>query len=370
MKIAINGRDLLNPNTGTYVYLSNLISYLAQVDKKNSYVVYIPSQGYSKAADLVPKVKNFKLIKISNYLSWTHFSISKTLFKNQPDIYFTSEHTIPLIKPAKTKIVSMIHGLEHKANNIQLSLIKKVIYNLSFENLLRNSNVIITPSDFVKKELSKTVSEEKIKVIYEGVNSNFLKKSFDASKTTLKKLGLLESSYILCVSTIQPRKNYARIIEAFCQTLKKTKYQIKLCIVGKKGWQYEEILELPKKLGIEGNVIFREGLKIEELAILYSNAVLYINASFEEGFGLPILEAQSCQTLCLVSEIPTFKEIGNVSVVYFNPNKTSDLEKKLIEILKNKNQYNELIYKGLSNAKKFSWRKTAEQTVKLFRGLV
>ncbi len=215
----------------------------------------------------------------------------------------------------------------------------------------------------------------------------------------------INSPYILFVGTIQPRKNINRLIEAFKVILERSQVltwrsdrisnkgilsssfaglqddknkkmnaglqddkrskNIKLIIIGKPGWMYEDILETPKKLGIEKDVLFLQAVTDEELPEFYKNAELFILPSLYEGFGLPILEAMNHGCPVITSKISSMPEAGGEAALYVNPNDTTDITEKMEKLLTDEKLRKEMVKKGFEQVKKFSWEKTARETLKV-----
>ncbi|MDQ5954196.1 MAG: hypothetical protein QG583_124, partial [Patescibacteria group bacterium] len=220
---------------------------------------------------------------------------------------------------------------------------------------------IITISEATKSDIIKfyKVSGEKIHVIYPGIKPSLLSNSH-MSNDDVKKKYAIDSKFILFVGTLQPRKNIARLIEAFSLLNDK---EVKLVIVGKKGWKYEEILEAPKKFGCEEKVVFLNFVPEEDLQVLYKNAELFAFPSLYEGFGLPVLEAMKFNCPVLTSNVSSLPEAGGDAAHYCNPESTESIKEGIEKILEDRKYRVNLIEKGKENIKKFSWEKAAKETL-------
>lgn len=368
MKIGINGQILFIDEiekTGPVTYLKNLLLAISKIDRKNSYKIYTTkSVNENSFNDFTSKFPtNFEFIRLPKSISWMQFSLAKELLIKPVDIFFTSTHSIPFIHSPKLKIVSMIHGLEYKTNKQYInSPLKGVIHPLILAMVLKFSTKIVTPSIATKDSILKSfnVQKNKIEVIPEGVSSEFYKRAIKDVSAIKHKYGIGEYVYLLFVSTIQPRKNLPKTIEAFSNFIKNNaKYaNTKLVVAGKNGWQYEESLKAPQKYSVSKNVIFTGPVPNEDLPILFSGAHAFVSCSLEEGFGLPLLEALSCNIPAMVSDIPAFREIGGNKVSYVNPDDIRSIESGFLMILTKplKENLSEL-------ARKYSWEKTAKKTL-------
>jgi glycosyltransferase involved in cell wall biosynthesis len=368
MKIGLNGQKILDKNpAGPEIFTINLFENLAKIDLENEYFIYTTRKPEK---DLENKIKQgnekFHFKEIEYRKLWTQYGLAKELIKNPVDVFFTAIHSIPMIRSSKTKFVVMIHGLEYQYTSGYKNPLNKFFIERPIRYAIKHSDKIITPSLATKKEILKrnwNVDEKKIEVVYEGVSEEFYPKSEEEIDKIRKKYEIGKNPYLLFVSTIQPRKNIPNMIRAFSQFISENKdmKNTLLLIIGKKGWDYEESLEAPQKYGVEKNVKFLGRIPEEDLPILYSGAKGYINVSFEEGFGLPLLESMACGIPSVVSNIPAHKEVGDYLPIYVDPNNIENIKDGIFEIMTRSFDKKEFI----ERSKNFSWKNTAEKTLEV-----
>ena len=368
MKIGLNGQKILDENpAGPEIFTINLFENLAKIDLKNEYFIYTTKKPEK---DLESKIKQgnekFHFKEIEYRKLWTQYGLAKELIKNPVDVFFTAIHSIPMIRSSKTKFVVMIHGLEYQYTLGYKNPLNRFFIERPIKYAIKHSDKIITPSLATKEEILKrnwNVDEKKIEVVYEGVSEEFYPKSEEEIDKIRKKYEIGKNPYLLFVSTIQPRKNIPNMIRAFSQFISENKdmKNTLLLIVGKKGWDYEESLEAPQKYGVEKNVKFLGRIPEEDLPILYSGAKGYINVSFEEGFGLPLLESMACGIPSVVSNIPAHKEVGDYLPIYVDPNNIENIKDGIFEIMTRSFDKKEFI----ERSKNFSWKNTAEKTLEV-----
>jgi len=368
MKIGLNGQKILDKNpAGPEIFTINLFENLAKIDLKNEYFIYTTKKPEK---DLENKIKQgnekFHFKEIEYRKLWTQYGLAKELIKNPVDVFFTAIHSIPMIRSSKTKFVVMIHGLEYQYTLGYKNPLNRFFIERPIKYAIKHSDKIITPSLATKEEILKrnwNVDEKKIEVVYEGVSEEFYPKSEEEIDKIRKKYEIGKNPYLLFVSTIQPRKNIPNMIRAFSQFISENKdmKNTLLLIVGKKGWDYEESLEAPQKYGVEKNVKFLGRIPEEDLPILYSGAKGYINVSFEEGFGLPLLESMACGIPSVVSNIPAHKEVGDYLPIYVDPNNIENIKDGIFEIMTRSFDKKEFI----ERSKNFSWKNTAEKTLEV-----
>ncbi len=373
MKIGLDGQNLLiDKLAGPEVYTLNVVKSLAAIDKENDFIVYfdrIPDDNFWK--ELTNGNNKFSYKVLRSWLSWTQIALLIQLFLDKPDVFFNAKHTIPFIHPTKTKIISMIHGFEYRVNNQYFNNpLKHIIHPIILWWVIKFSSKVVVPSLHVKSIIDNLkwpfINREKVIVIPEGMSELFYKRPSSEVEEMRLKYKIKNNPYLIFVSTIQPRKNIPKMVNAFSKVVKKyDKYKdVKLLISGKLGWLYQESLAAPGKYGVAENMRFLGRTPDVDLPKLLSGAKAYINCSLEEGFGLPLLEAMACETPALVSDIQAFKEIGQDCPIYVDPNKVECIEQGILEILNS--DMAERVKNAKILSKEYSWVNTVKQIKSLF----
>ncbi|NMB91500.1 glycosyltransferase family 4 protein [candidate division WWE3 bacterium] len=375
MKIGLNGQKLLIENpAGPEKYTFNLYKALSKIDENSTYTIYFstkPKEEYFRELTQGNPNFNYKVIKCP--VMWTQLGIALKLLRNPVDVFFTPVHTIPMIRTRKTKFVTMIHGLEYRFTSGYNNPLLRLKIDRPIKYAIKHSDKIIVPTKATKDEIlrRKWRKEDDIEIVHEGVGNNFYKRSEEEIKTIRKKFNVELNPYLFFVSTIQPRKNIPGMVEGFSLALKEKKIpqDTKLLIAGKNGWDFEESLESPRKFGVENNVNFIGRVSDEDLPVLFSGSVGFVNCSFEEGFGLPLLEAMTCETPCMVSNIPAFKEIGKDIPIYINPKDSNSIKDGIVNLI-SRNYDLERIKKAKDISSEFTWENTALKTLGVFQYVV
>lgn len=318
--------------------------------------------------DQLPKESeqwNYRIVRPSKL--WTQIGLPFDLYfhRPRPDVFFSPTHYSPRFSPIPTVVSVMdlsflfFSELFRKTDLHQLK-------NWT-EYSVKKAAKVLTISKASKDDIIKKygIAEHKIVVTYPGVKEVLGSKYKVLGMDDIKKKYDLKNDYILFVGTLQPRKNILRLVEAFKIVLKHSKKDIDLVIVGKKGWKYEDILEAPSKYGVADRVKFLDFVSDEELEVLYRNAVCFVLPSLYEGFGLPVVEAMKYGCPVITSNVSSLPEAGGDAALYVNPEDVDDIALKIENILKDANLRKELIEKGFKHIKKFSWQKTAEETLKV-----
>lgn len=219
---------------------------------------------------------------------------------------------------------------------------------------VRHAKAILTISQFSRNAIIKEygVPPERVIVTYPGL-------TMPKAKSVTNRFG----DYILSVGTLQPRKNFVRLIEAF--SLIAAKYpKLMLVVVGRRGWMYEEILASPKRYGVEERVKFLDYVADEELPPLYREAKVFVLPSLYEGFGLPVLEAMSYGCPVVVSRTSSLPEIAGEAGIYVDPEDVESIAGGLVDALDGKSA--EVRARAAkAQVAKFTWEKAAKQTLEI-----
>jgi len=372
MTIGINGYEAVIPRfgydektglprrVGSSAYCFELLLNLNRIDKKNSYIIYLPQNPTS---DLPKEGSRWHYKIVRPRKMWTLFGLSLEflLRRSKPDVFFSPTHYLPIFSPRRSVIsildISYIRFPElfRKADLNQLT--KWTKYSA------RKAKRVFTISSSSKDDIIKAYKtpEKKVIVTYPGIKTILSNKYKALSMDDLRKKYGIKQQYILFVGTLQPRKNITRLIEAFSRI----KQDIQLVVVGKKGWLFSEILEAPKKFKIEDRVKFLDFVPDEDLPFFYKNAICFVLPSLYEGFGLPILEAMKNGCPVIASNVSSLPEAGGDAALYVNPLDVDDIKKNLELIIHNSELRKGLIEKGYEQVRKFSWEKTAKETLKV-----
>jgi len=217
--------------------------------------------------------------------------------------------------------------------------------------------MFIATSQNTKKDLIDrfNISPEKIEVIYEGVSDRF--------KPGKQK----KQNFVLAVSTLEPRKNFVRIIQSYINLREKFSAAEDLIIVGKKGWHFKEILNIPPEY--ESHIDFTGYVSENKLIELYQTAKIFVYPSLYEGFGLPVLEAMACGCPVITSNVSSLPEVAGDAAILVDPYNTDALTDAMHKVLTNENLRERLAVMGLERAKKFSWERCARETLNVFNTL-
>ncbi|WP_299713022.1 glycosyltransferase family 1 protein [uncultured Tenacibaculum sp.] len=335
--VIINARFLTQKITGVQRYAIEISKQLPEFIGKEKVVFVAPKSPLINADELIDK----EVIQFGAFKGnlWEQVDLFLFLKKNKKSILINFSGISPVFLKRK---IMYLHDLAFKHYPKSFSYAFAKAYNLLIPIAVKNAKNIITVSNYVRKDIQNHLKTKKIDVVYAS-HSNFF-----------KLLNKKREKIILSVSSIDPRKNINRVIEAF----NKIDSDYTLVFVGAESKSFSSV-----KVSSSKKVIFTGYINDQELLSLYNKASIFIYASLFEGFGIPPLEAQACGCPCIVSNKSSLPEVYGDSVIYCDPYSVDAIKEKLNFLIKNKKERELLAMKGFENVKCYSWDTSAKKLI-------
>lgn len=364
MNIGIDGNEAnVTQRVGSGQYSFELLRVLYEIDQKDNYWIFLKNVP---VVDMPRERSNWHYRVFGPKIFWTQLALPTVLFfqKGKIDVFFSPSHYAPRFShiPQVVTIfdLSFLHFPQYFKRRDLLQLTRWTKYSVY------NANAILTISESSKNDIIKAynISKDKIFVTYPGYNGKIFKPQGEGRTTLVKKKYKIGDSYIIYIGTLQPRKNIPALVRVFKRLSKKEK-NLQLVIVGKKGWLYQSIFEEVRNLKMQQKVIFTDFLPEEDMPPLLSGAKVYVLPSLYEGFGIPVVEAMACGTPVAVSDVSSLPEVVGDAGLLFDPRDENGMAAQIERVIKDDDLARRLSKKGLERAQKFSWRKAAEQTLKV-----
>lgn len=302
--------------------------------------------------------------------AWVLTSLTKRLLFGKPkvDVLFSPSHYSPVLSPVKSVIYLMdmsyeLFGTEY-FTSYDINQLKRWT-----PISVKKAKKVLTISEFSKDEIVRLYKTDpnKVAVIYPSFDKNsYHGKVPKTQQLSVRKKYGINGSFLLYWGTLQPRKNISRLIEAF-SLLKETR--LKLVIVGKKGWLYDQILDQSRKLGIENRVIFTGFMAQEDLPALIKAGRGFVLPSLYEGFGMPVIEAQAVGTPVVVSRVSSLPEVAGESAIYIeDPQSVESIRQALEKVVTmSLSERIRIIKAGKENAKRFDWDVSAQKILAILK---
>lgn len=374
MTIGIDGHNLEGERTGVGRYLINLLNQWGRLDlpRDLEFVLYFKKEIPSdlKPADKFKK----KLLKapfgIQSNALFMHWLLPQAAQKDKVDVLFCPGYLAPVFYSGK--IALTLHDIIYQARpdlyNWPSSWDKILLRKFS-QISAKKAQVIFTPSEFSKKEVIKHYRAMSAKVLTTplAADESFQLINDEDSLFQVKKKYQIKDRFIFYIGSIFNRRHLPEIIRAFKKIAEKISgYQL-LIIGANHTSPFIDVDGLIEKVnqGLEHPAVLRyDYLSGRDLAALYNAADLLVWLSDYEGFGLPVLEAMACGTPVVTSFYGSIPEVAGDSAIYIKNN--SDIEEiyqAVYQGLFNRNLREDLVRRGLAQAKKFSWKRCAGQTL-------
>ncbi len=357
-------------------YVRQLVAALARLDKANEYRLFVagaaapalpPAPGSNFGWAAVPvSSRNFARLWHRLYLP-----LSVELFTGRINLFHATDFVLPPLL-ASTRSLLTVHDLSFVRVPEAASPRLKAYLDQVVPRSVHRADHVLADSQATKDDLVALygVPPHKITVLLSGVDSRF--KPINDPKTLAnvrQKYALPERPYILSVGTVQPRKNYGRLIEALAR-LRAAGRSIDLVIVGGRGWLEDPIYAAIQRAAVHDYVHFTGFADDEDLPALYSAAACVAIPSLYEGFGLPVLEAMACGTPVVTSNLSSLPEVAGDAALTIAPTDLDALTSALERLLDDESLRTTLSARGLERVKSFTWERAARQLLEIYTTLI
>jgi glycosyltransferase involved in cell wall biosynthesis len=368
MHIGLNAHLLSLAETyrgaGINRYIHNLLTHLPLVDPDNRYTAFLGDRRFTSSG-LALKFSRLPTYKPVVRIFWEQVVQPFALKKEGVDLLHALAFVTPLLSPCPSVVT--IYDLSFLLYPESFKRSKRFYLSLFTRLSAKRARHIIAISESTKRDVVRLlgVSSEKVEVVYCGIEEAFRPLPQDQVAAFRSKRGLPER-FVLFVGTIEPRKNVTSLIEAFAD-LRFAICDLRLVIGGAKGWFYEDVFARMEELGLEGEVMFPGYIPAGELPLWYNAAELFVYPSLYEGFGLPPLEAMACGTPVVASNTSALPEVVGEAGLTVDPSDVEGLAEAMRRVLGDEALRQEMRERGLRRAQGFSWTKTAQETVQVYR---
>jgi glycosyltransferase involved in cell wall biosynthesis len=363
IRIGIDARMFSDAFTGIGRYNFEITKRFFDLEQGIEWVLFLNEPEFSKFdfPDCVKKV----CVNASHYSLAEQTKFFSLLNKEKCDLVWFTHFNMPLLY--RRPCVVTIHDttLSFYPGKKMGQWWRKLAYKLVITNAVRSAKRIITVSKNTRDDVVKLfgISLKKIEPVWNGLSPDFHPCTEKDHEDVRKKFKLSEQ-FLLYTGVWREHKNLVRLLRAFAK-VKKEQSKIELVITGRQDPHYPEVLEMVKEQELVDAVKFVGLVDFSDLQKLYSAATAYVFPSLYEGFGLPPLEAMAAGTPTIVSDSSAIPEVCGDAAEYFDPENIDEIAEKISFILRNDKRKNELVTKGFEQIKKFSWDKSAKETLNI-----
>lgn len=385
MKIGVDVRVLMDKQySGVSEYAANLLSEILRQDSSNEYRLFYNNR-HPQEEKLSPWQKNNSEIKGLHYPNKLfNYCLQKVLawpkidsFLGNTEIVF-SPHLNFLQVSKKAKLVVTVHDLSFLRYPEFFSRRKNFWHSaLGIKKLLARADRIVAVSQNTKCDLVEVLglSKEKIKVIYSGNNYRQVAEQGNVANFSINNNYLsqhqLQSGFILFLGNVEPRKNIIGLIHAY-ESLRNRRPDLagkQLVIAGRRGWKSRRIFAAGEASVYKNDIKFLGYVSRREKEILYQSASIFVYPSFYEGFGFPPLEAISFGLPTVSSNVSSLPELLGKAALLVDPFNIKEISDAMEIALTDEAVRSRLVTLGKEQALTFSWLKTAQEYLELFKEL-
>lgn len=279
-------------------------------------------------------------------------------------LFHSMEHLLLPLRDVPT--VLTIHDLIFKLFPEYHKKLNYWYLNWAVPIFAERATAIITVSEASKRDIVAHygINPAKIRVVMEAASADF-KPVTPQKLAHVRQQYTLPERYLLHLSTIEPRKNLDRLVDALL-LLRREWHDLHLILVGSKGWLYTDFFARLEREGLTDVVRHLGWVPDEDLPAVIAGASLAVQPSLYEGFGLPILEHMACGQVVAASNASCLPEVGGEAAVYFDPLDVEEMSDVIGRILRSPNEYHHRQQLGLTQAAQFSWQRAARETIAVY----
>lgn len=372
LRVAIDVRHIRDFGIGTYI--RNLVHGLAAIDTETHYLL---ASAYRDVPEFAALPQNFELatFKRPRQRYWEHVSYPWFLRSLRANVVHMPLNEVPLLMPQP--YVVTVHDMSNLLFG-QASGLRENYHLFRFRRGLLRARGIIAVSDATQRDVEKLlgIPRGRIRLVYSAPDPRFFARDTGPDAELGREQQLerfqIQRPFVLYAGRIRPHKNVPKLIEAFAVVRNELEnhppyHDLRLVIIGDEISRHPEVRRAVVQTRSQHAVRFLGFLPFETLKIFYSSASVFAFPSLYEGFGLPPLEAMASGTPVLTSNVSSLPEVVGSAALVINPENVFDIARGIREILLDKDLREHLVSAGFQQAMRFNWRRTAEETLQVYR---
>jgi glycosyltransferase involved in cell wall biosynthesis len=364
MRIGIDARMLCRAMTGIERYALELTKEFIRAYPGFEFFLYAPSpleinmQINANVAVRAAKVNGRAGVNL-----WAQTQLPYWANRDNLDLFWGPTHRLPRFLSKKIARVVTIHDLVWKYAGTTMPRISRLVEQYLMPDAIRLADRIVADSHSTAEAIAGEFpwAKDRIRVVHLGTTAFPEPSGFSA----LQDFGI-DRPYFLFVGTLEPRKNLRRLLEAYASLDGEIRQQTLLVIAGGKGWGNVDLSAMVHTLGVTDSVRLTGYVSEGQLSTLYAHARFLAMPSLYEGFGLPLVEAMSFGVPVLTSSCSSLPEVAGDAGILVDPENIDSMASGLLQMLKDETLRNELSIRARVNAARFSWEKTARETMEIF----
>jgi glycosyltransferase involved in cell wall biosynthesis len=370
-RIGIDYTAAITQGAGIGRYVRGLIGALLALDHDNHYSLFAASPAPLPATPFRVRRVPFHDIWLMRIWHRARLPLPAELITGRVDLFHSPDFTLPPTLPGIPTVLT-VHDLSFVRDPDSADDRLRTYLNRVVPRSVRRATHVLADSEATRQDLISLwdTPPDKVTVIYCGVEPHFRPVTEPAGLAAVRaRYDLGAGPYIFSVGTLQPRKNYRRLVQAFAPLVARHP-DLSLVIAGGRGWKDEDILAEPERLGLGNRVRFPGFVADDDLPALLSAAELFAYPSLYEGFGIPILEAMACGTPVIASDRSSLPEVTGDAGLQVDPLDVTALTAGLERLLTDHEVRTDLIRRGRERAAQFTWPAAARRLLAVYTRLL
>ncbi|MGB6420537.1 MAG: glycosyltransferase family 1 protein [Anaerolineales bacterium] len=368
MLIGIDATALPPQPGGAGSYIIHLIRALASLSSECQFTIFAHHSGRDLIDSPPSSRMNWVLVPDKNparRLVWEQVTFPRLVRQSRVGLLHSLHYTRPLSLSCASVVT--FHDMTFFLYPHLHTRSKRIFFPTAIRLSARLADALIAVSENTKKDAVRLlgVPGDKITAIPHGVGEEFHPITDAALLEGIRRKYKLPQDFILNVGIVEPRKNLALLLKSY-QRLHSQGISLPLVIVGGLGWMYEDVFRQAESLGIKEQVYFTGYVPDHDLPIIYNLARIFVYPSIYEGFGLPPLEAMACGTPVITTAVSSMPEHVGDAGILIPPQDEKALTNALQKLINDSTLQEKLSSKGLERASQFTWKRTAQETIKVY----
>jgi glycosyltransferase involved in cell wall biosynthesis len=371
--VGINGQLLSGAHSyrsaGVSGYIRQLLAHLPAAAPDLRLLAFTPDVDL----DAAPRLQQRRSTRWDTQrplrrILWEQAALPLLARQAQLDLLHGAVNINPALSPCPTVVT--VHDLSFMRTPQAFPPMQRAYLHSQVRRSVAAARRVIAVSQATKQDVVDLFGApaDRIDVVYNGVDASFCPAPAGEVEAFRRGAGLPER-FILHLGTLEPRKNLPRLVQAFAQVRAHDAGQpaVKLVLAGGRGWDYDAIFAEVARQGLEQEVLFPGYVSDEDLAWWYRAAAVFVYPSLLEGFGLPVLEAMACGAPTVTSNLSSLPEVAGDAALLVDPMSVDALAGALLRLLADADLARELRTRGLAQAARFPWSRTAQETAAVYR---
>ena len=371
MKIAIEAQRIFRPNKHGMDFVAlETIRELQKIDHENEYFIFV-SPGPDHCLNDSDNMHIVEL-RCPSYPLWEQVALPRAVARVRPDLLHCTSNTAPVKCPVP--LVLTLHDIIflEKRQSSSRSLYKEMGWHyrrLVVPRILSECRKIITVSNFECNRIREALNlpKDRLTAVYNGYSPHF--RQMPPAPEIVHKY-VPSDDYLFFLGNTDPKKNTPRVLKAYGLYLRQSKHKRPLLIADLKEEAIDGILSAEGIKEVKPYLSFPGYIPNADLAALYNGAFAFLYPSLRESFGIPMLESMACGTPVIAGNTSAMPEIAGEGALLADPLDENDIARKILLLEEDDTFYQQQVDYGLERVKLFSWRKSAEALLKIYKEII